>query len=57
LVSGAFYMAPKKFEQFRDQVPHLSWFKTQRKGVQPQSSSFFFSCLTFSCLVVSPSKF
>lgn len=55
LVSGAFYMAPKKFEQFRDQVPHLSWFKTQRKGLTRQSSSFFSSCLTFSCLVVSPS--
>ena len=33
LVSASFYMAPKKYEQFRDEVPHLSWFKTQRKGL------------------------
>ena len=56
LVSAAFYMAPKKFEQFRDQVPHVSWFKTQRKGLQPCSSFCFLSSLTFSCLVLSPTK-
>ena len=33
LVSASFYMAPKKYEQFRDEVPHLSWFKTQCKGL------------------------
>ena len=32
LVSASFYMKPKKFEEFRAEVPHLSWFKTQRKG-------------------------
>ena len=33
LVSASFYMRPKKFEEFREEVPHLSWFKTQRKGL------------------------
>jgi hypothetical protein len=33
LVSASFYMRPKKFEEFRAEVPHLSWFKTQRKGL------------------------
>ena len=26
-------MKPKKYEEFRAEVPHLSWFKTQRKGL------------------------
>ncbi len=33
LVSASFYMKPKNFEEFRAEVPHLSWFKTQRKGL------------------------
>jgi hypothetical protein len=33
LVSASFYMNPKHFEEFREEVPHLSWFKTQRKGL------------------------
>jgi hypothetical protein len=33
LVATSFYMKPVVYAQFRLQVPHLSWFKTQRKGL------------------------
>lgn len=33
LVAAAFYMKAEMYEQFKLQVPHVSWFKTQRKGL------------------------
>ena len=33
LVSAAFYMRASSYAEFARQVPHKSWFKTQRKGL------------------------
>jgi hypothetical protein len=33
LVAASFYMKPVVYAQFTLEVPHLSWFKTQRKGL------------------------
>ena len=33
LVAASFYMRPEVYEQFKLQVPPVSWFKTQRKGL------------------------
>jgi hypothetical protein len=33
LVAASFYMKPVVYAQFILQVPHHSWFKTQRKGL------------------------
>jgi hypothetical protein len=33
LVSASFYMRASSYVEFSQQVPHVSWFKTQRKGL------------------------
>jgi hypothetical protein len=33
LVSASFYMRPRMYEEFKQPVSHLSWFKTQQKGL------------------------
>ena len=33
LVSAAFHMPASTYAEFATQVPHISWFKTQRKGL------------------------